>query len=187
MAFSRVKYDDCAFKLQVNRETGPGSYRLFSGFVENCDQCYSESGPVGSKVDVSTTKDSCSLDWGNMANVESELTNRGISLSKCNENATNTTYNKNKVNNKKLCDPILNSEDTRFTFPTQAFRSMELTSYHLQPFLYSNPQCHIQDDRIGSNTRNRVKDLYIFPVPQFIDNGSALPEEVIPKKTCGLP
>jgi hypothetical protein len=184
MAFSRVKYDDCAFKLQVNRETGPGNYRLFSGSVENCDQCFSASGPVGSKADVSTTKNSCSLDWTGMAQVESDLTWRGNQLTKCNENAANTNWNKNAVNNKPLCNPTLNSEDTRFTFPIQAYRSMSLLDYQLEPFLFSNPQCHVQDDRQGMDSRNTVKDSYRVPKQDFIDKGESLPTEIKTNSTC---
>ena len=184
MAFSRIKYDDCATKLKTEREVAPGNYRLFPGFVENCQQCFSEFGPVGSKADVSSAKNSCSLDWSGMAQVESDLTNRNIPLTDCNENATNTTYNKNPVYNKTACTPLLNSEDTRFSNPIQAYRSMSLTDYQLQPFLYSNPQCHVQDDRIGLNSRNKAKDTYTLTMPNIVDQGNVFPKEIVPRQMC---
>lgn len=161
MAFSRIRYDDCSTKLYTTRSVGEGDYRLFGGFNENCSSCVSTTGPIGSKVDVSTPKYNPQTEWGEMAHIESELLNLNIPLNRCNENATNTHYDKNKVINKNVCSPFLNAEDSRFTYPVQAFRSMSLTSYQLQPFLYSNPQCNIIDDRTGSNTRNNVKDNYV--------------------------
>ena len=83
-------------------------------------------------------------------------------------------YYKNQTFNKLGCSPFLNAEDTRFSYPLQAFRSMSLTSYQLQPFLYSNPQCNIIDDRTGSNTRNKVKDNYVM-------------QPVVPNDSCVLP
>lgn len=177
MSFSRIKYDNCATKLHDQRSVGVGEYYLFPGFGENCDQCFSADGPVGSKADVSTAKNACSLNWGEMANIESELQSRNITLTECNENATNMHYNKNKVYNKKVCSPNLNSEDSRFTNPIQAYRSMSLTSYQLQPWLFSNPQCHLLDDRLGLDSRNRIKDMYKIPLPEFVDKGEALPKE----------
>ena len=174
MAFSRIRYDDCSTKLYTERSVGEGDYRLYGGFNESCSSCLSTTGPIGSKADVSTPKDKPQTDWGDMAHIESELLNLNIPLNRCNENATNTHYNKNKVLNKNVCSPFLNAEDSRFTFPTQSYRSMSLTAYQLQPFLFSNPQCNLQDDRIGSNTRNKVKDNYVQ-------------QAVVPIADCVLP
>lgn len=175
MSFSRTKYDKCATRLQNGRSVGVGDYYLFAGAVENCNQCYSDMGPIGSKSDVSTTKNH-SLDWGEMAQIESELLSRNIDLSKCNNNVVNMNYNKHQVYNKSNCNAKLNAEDTRFTFPVQTYRSMSLTSYQLQPYLYTNPQCYIQDDRLGLDSRNRIKDAYIASkdVPNV---NTALPKE----------
>jgi len=182
MSFNRLKYDDCATKLHNQRSTGVGQYRLFPGYVENCEQCYSSNGPIGSKADVSTAKNSCSLNWSDMTHIESELQSRNISASDCNKNKTNMHYSKNTVNDKKVCNPMLNSEDTRFTNPLQSYRSMSLTSYHLQPWLFSNPQCHIQDDRIGLGSRIIAKDTYKMSPPEIFDKGEALPKPIKPSK-----
>jgi hypothetical protein len=112
-----------------------------------------------------------------MAQIESQLQSRTIKLSKSNEKAADMDYNKNETVNKLNCSPALNAEDTRFTYPTQSFRSMSLTSYQLQPFLYSNPQCHIIDDRIGLDSRNKDKDSYTIPKVVMVDKGEALPKE----------
>jgi hypothetical protein len=184
MSFSRIRYDKCATDLHTHRSVDVGEYRLFPGFVENSNQCFSATGPVGSKVDVSTTKQKCSLDWGEMTNVESELQSRNIPLTDCNNNRTNNHYNKNKVFNKAVCSPMLNSEDTRFTNPVQVYRSMSILDLQLQPWLFSNPQCHVIDDRIGLDSRNKAKDSYVMPLADFVDNGEVLPKPIKAKSMC---
>ena len=174
MSFNRLRYDDCATKLHNQRSVGIGEYRLSYDNFENNNQCYSLTGPIGSKSDISTAKNNCSLNWGEMTQIESDLQSRNIPTSECNENATNINYSKNKVYDKKVCSSMLNTEDTRFTNPIQSYRSMSLTSYHLQPWLFSNPQCHIQDDRIGLGSRIIVKDNYKLNSPEFLDNYEVL-------------
>jgi hypothetical protein len=153
MSFSRIKYDECATKLHNQRSVGIGEYRLSFDNFENNNQCQSLMGPLGSKSGISTAKNNCLANWGDMAQIESDLQSRNIPITDCNENATNINYSKNNIFDKKLCSPLLNTEDTRFTFPTQSYRSMSLTSYQLQPWLFSNPQCHIKEDRIGLGSR----------------------------------
>ena len=41
MSFSRINYDNTAYDLKINRSIGPGDYRLFKGYNENCSKCYS--------------------------------------------------------------------------------------------------------------------------------------------------
>jgi hypothetical protein len=178
MSFNRTRYDQCATEAYTDRSVNEGNYRLFSGFVENTNECLSYNGPRGSKNDVSTPKkDASLLNWGKMAQVESQLQSRTKNLSKCNENSADMDYGKNEVVKKVDCEKKLNSEDSRFTYPTQAFRSMSLTTYQLQPFLFSNPQCHIIDDRQGLDSRNKAKDSYKIPSPSVLDKGEALPKE----------
>ena len=162
MSFNRIKYDECATKLHNQRSVGIGEYRLSFDNFENNNQCYSLAGPIGSKSDISITQNNCLVNWGEIAQIESDLQSRNIPATECNENATNINYSKNKVYDKKVCSSLLNTEDTRFTFPIQSFRSMSLTSYHLQPWLFSNPQCHIHDNRIGLGSRNIGKDTYNY-------------------------
>jgi len=176
MSFNRMRYDDCSTKLHVERSVGEGNYRLFPGYVENADECLSYNGPRGSKVDVSTAKTKVTLDWGSMAKIESDLLRLNVPLTDCNENFTNMDYYKNPTFNKLACSPLLNAEDTRFSYPLQAFRSMSTTAYQLQPWLFSNPQCHVLDDRLGLDSRIKAKDSYKQPAPNFVDKGEALPK-----------
>jgi hypothetical protein len=98
MSFNRLRYDDCATKLHNQRSVGVGEYRLSFDNFENNNQCYSLTGPIGSKSDISTAKNNCSLNWGEMTQIESDLQSRNIPTSECNENATNLNYSKNSSN-----------------------------------------------------------------------------------------
>jgi hypothetical protein len=186
MSFNRVKYDECAFKLQMERSTTPGNYRLFGLFAENCDQCLSYDGPVGSRSDVSLVRKPTDLSFKDMADVESELSWRSTSLSKCN---ITSTLSERELFHKPVCTKKLTPEDTRFTHPLDNYRGMSLTDYQLEPYLPVNPQCHIQPsyDRNGLNSRLTAKDSYRMPKANFMDNGEALPKENPTKKTtCNL-
>jgi hypothetical protein len=177
MSFNRTKYDNCAYDLQMGRSTAPGNYRLFGSFAENCDQCMSYDGPVGSKSDVSLAKKPLDLSFKDMAEVESKLSWRNQLLTKCNDNTT--PLGTIELNHKPSCNKKLSGEDTRFTHPLDNYRCMSLTTYQVEPYLHVNPQCHVQEssDRIGMNSRLSVKDSYQQPGPDFLDKGEALPQK----------
>jgi hypothetical protein len=184
MSFNRTKYDSTAYNLEINRSVGPGDYRLYGSFGENCNQCFSDFGPIGSKADVSLTKDLNDLTFGNMAVTESNLSWRSHKLSKDN---CNPTIKNPPITHKKACSKVLTTEDTRFTHPIDNYRSMSLTSYQYEPYLPVNPQCHIQDidDRVGLNSRLYSKDMYILHDQNPWDDGSAFPKPTPDKlKIC---
>jgi hypothetical protein len=187
MSFNRTRYDQCAYDLQMGRSTGPGDYRLFGSFAENCNQCLSYDGPVGAKSDVSLVKKPLDLCFKEMAQVESELSWRNQLLTKCNNNSS--PVGKHELNHKPSCTKKLTPEDTRFTHPLDNYRCMSLTSYQVEPYLHVNPQCHVQEsgDRIGMNSRLYAKDVYRIPAQDFLDKGEALPKEIPTKKEiCDL-
>ena len=184
MSSNRTIYDSQAYNLQINRSIGPGDYRLFGSYAENINQCYSDSGPIGSKADVSIVKKSDDLSFTEMADVESQLSWRNHKLSKYNDNCR---LNLIKVNNKNQCSTKLSAEDTRFTHPIDNYRGMSLLPYQYEPYLHINPQCHVQEshDRIGLNSRLYSKDMYIASSQIKWDNGDALPKEIKqPKYKC---
>lgn len=186
MSFNRIRYDSCAYDLQMGRSTAPGNYRLYGPFAENCNQCVSYNGPIGSKSDVSLVKKGDDLTFGAMAQTESQLSWRNKQLTECNNN--NSPFDAS-VEHKQNCSQQLVSEDTRFTHPIDNFRSMSLTNYQLEPYLYVNPQCHIQeiDERTGLNSRMWVKDNYKQQEHQFWDNNEALPvEDKQNKQLCSM-
>ena len=177
MSFTRTKYDNEAYDLKIERTTGPGDYRLFFGNNENCEKCISYDGPRNGKSDVSIADDGEINQWGSMTEVESHLTNRVNKLTDTNIYGKNDHYKNIHVTNKNNCEKILESEDTRFSFPLEAYRCMDLTAYHYSPFLHVNGQCEIQDDndRIGLNSRIRVKDTFTVIKPTLIDQTDILP------------
>jgi hypothetical protein len=158
MAFSRNNYDSCAYDLKIKRSTEQGDYRLYGHFAENENQCYSYNGPIGSKSDVSLVKKLNETCFGSMAEVESDLTWRNNKLDRCNDKK----FNQFPVIDKPICASNLTSQDTRFTNPIDNYRGMSLTNYMLTPYLFTNPQCYIQETRdlVGSNTRLESKDCY---------------------------
>ena len=151
MSFSRLSYDNNAYELQMNRSIKPGNYMLFAPYGENMNSCFSYTGPVGSKADVSLVQD--------MADTESKLSWRNQKLSKTNENCF---LEKQSVQHKPVCSNKLTPEDTRFTNPLDNFRSLSITELMVSPYLHVNPQCAIQEinDRVGINSRLTSKDLF---------------------------
>lgn len=187
MSFNRTKYDNSAYDLQMDRSIAPGDYRLYAPFAENCNQCYSYTGPIGAKSDVSVVKKSMDLDFKDMTDTESQLSWRNNKLGK-NNAQTNPLEGKN-VEHKPVCSNKLTSEDTRFTHPIDNYRGMSLTDLMLEPYLHVNPQCHVQEsgDRIGLNSRLYSKDTYLLPAQDFWDKGDALPKEIpSAKQVCDI-
>lgn len=183
MSFNRTRYDKCAYELQLNRTTGEGNYRLFGPFGENCTSCFSNTGPIGSKADVSLVKQQSDLSLGEMRNAESSLSWRSKHLNKCNDSVN--PLDSVKLIHKTNCSNSLVSEDTRFTHPLDNYRGMSLTGYMMEPYLHVNPQCHIQSiyDRTGLNSRLSVKDNYVMPEQKAWDDMSSLPKE-LPTSIC---
>jgi len=177
MSFTRTKYDNEAYDLKMERSTGPGDYRLFIESNENCSKCLSYDGPRNAKSNVLIADDNNMNQWGTMAEVESHLTNRVNKLTDTNIYGKNDYYKNISVSNKQDCKEELNSEDTRFSFPLESFRCMDLTSYHYSPFLHVNNQCEIQDERSrkGVNSRLSVKDNFVVTNPTPIDESNILP------------
>ena len=181
MSFSRIKYDTTSYDLKIQRETNPGDYRLFKGYNENCSRCFSYDGPKNAKSDVSLTEQDTYIEssqWSSMTETESYLTNRVNKLTDDNTYGKNDYYKNLPVVNKNACNTILESEDTRFTAPIEAYRCIDATSYHFSPYLSVNPQCEVQnnDDKIGINSRLKVKDTFIPNKPNIIDQSIILPD-----------
>jgi hypothetical protein len=176
MSFNRIKYDNEAYDLKMERSTIPGDYRLFMGNNENCEKCFSYDGPRNAKTDVSLNSNA-NNQWPDITEVESHITNRVNKLIDFNNYGKNDSYKKFNIVNKKVCKDTLIPQDTRFTNPIEAYRGMDLTAYHYNPFLYVNSQCEILEDRIGLNSRNHVKDTFVVTRPVPVDQTGFLPNE----------
>jgi len=177
MSFSRIKYDNEAYNLKINRTTGPGDYRLYIGSNESCEKCLSYDGARNAKSDVSIAANNTDNQWPTMTEVESHLTNRVNKLIDFNDYGKNDSYKNLSIQNKNVCNNKLVTEESRFTNPIESYRCMDLSDYHYSPFMFVNPQCEFLEDRIGSNSRLNVKDNFVVTKPNLIDQSVFLPKE----------
>lgn len=170
--FTRKKYDPSCLNNNINQATKPLEFNLYNGFNYNCTPCMLSADTLGgSKSDVSVSTD--------LIEVENNLSNRNIISSKC-STANNDKY---QVINKKYCNHLLNFDDTRFSHPLQQYREMSMLDLHYTPYIHINPQCHIQDDRIGFDSRS-AKYNFVAPKPKLIDQKQFLPKEIKPPPVC---
>ena len=75
MSSNRLRYDTCAYKVDINQSCGPLSYLLNPMAYENCSKCRHEFGLVGGP-DVSDIK-------GNMVDLENDLRGQTRLATKC--------------------------------------------------------------------------------------------------------
>ena len=173
MSFTRSLYDTCATDLQVNRSTGPGAYKLYSGYGNNINKCYPKHSIRGSKNEVAAPKN-CDTGIGNRIAIESCLHNRSKVLSECNSNNCDLSKYQSKMIFNNDCDNTRYTQDTRFTHPVDSYRGMSLTSYFMNPYLHLNPQGNIPCNN-SSSSRLIAKDTYKMPT-QNMWNTSVLPK-----------
>ena len=75
MSYNRLRYDQCAYKTEINQSVGPLEYFLNPMKYENCQKCRHEFGLVGGS-DVSQIK-------GNLVDLENDLRGQTRQNTKC--------------------------------------------------------------------------------------------------------
>ena len=75
MSFNNLKYDNCAYKHQLNESVGTLAYILDPSRFENCNKCRMELGIIGG-TNVSHIK-------GNLVDLETDLRGTTRHLSRC--------------------------------------------------------------------------------------------------------
>jgi len=75
MSYNRLRYDQCAYKTDLNQSVGPLEYILNPMKYENCQKCRHEFGLVGGTA-VSHIK-------GNLVDLENDLRGQTRSATKC--------------------------------------------------------------------------------------------------------
>ena len=75
MSFNKLKYDNCAYKHQLNESVGTLAYILDPSRYENCNKCRMELGLVGGTA-VSHVK-------GNLVDLETDLRGQTRRTTKC--------------------------------------------------------------------------------------------------------
>ena len=72
MSFNRLRYDNCAYKQELNESVGTLAYVLDPSRFENCNKCTAEGG-VGRDT----------ISYGELVNIENELRNQTAATSVC--------------------------------------------------------------------------------------------------------
>lgn len=75
MSYNRLRYDQCAYKTELDQSVGPLEYILNPMKYENCQKCRHEFGLVGG-TNVSNIK-------GNLVDLENDLRGQTRSNTKC--------------------------------------------------------------------------------------------------------
>jgi len=161
MSFNRLRYEEDATELSLDRSTRPGDYELFHPKFYRNNECLSTLGPNNARNQPSDTREFFN-DLGSIVDAETDITNRRNPLTHSNKYGMNQDYLKHKVNNKPICENYMNTEDSRFTNPLINYRGMTTFSYQTHPHLPVNPQCHIQQfsHRSGTSSRLLVRDCF---------------------------
>lgn len=166
--FTRLKYDQEAYKEELTRSTDPMLYRLDGNANINCNKCfaeypsfrggYSDSDAVGQQTDV-----------------ESIL--RGVTKinTKSNQQQIPDPVSGYKLSNLPNCSGAIETEYTRYTYPSYDIRGLNVRDLRLGYPLH-DPQCQIFED-FGVNTRLQAKDDHrsIWQIP--FDQKDLMPTE----------
>lgn len=125
MAQTRTEFDGCNYTQKLKQSEGPGRYRLFRGQSESCAPCMIANGPRNDRWRVGSEAESVAK--ADLVDLESLLTNRSYSLSKCPNDRT--LYDK-QAHLQKLarskqavsCDPTMDTQYSRLTHPLEDYR-----------------------------------------------------------------
>jgi len=110
MSYNRLRYDQCAYKTEINQSVGPLEYLLNPMKYENCQKCRHEFGLVGGS-DVSQIK-------GNLVDLENDLRGQTRQNTKC----PGLKYAPTEGNTIQVAGTACNSS-----------RQIDLTPVHLPP------------------------------------------------------
>ncbi len=153
--FSSLSYDENAYVEQVEREVGPGHYRLDENAFFNKNVCLPEYSIVGTRNSSYNPKMAVDID--------SALTNRTKVLTKSAKYGQPTDLNNIPLIVPPDCNNFLYSEPTRFSHPAYSIKGVAADRF---VHLISDPQCNIFFN-FETNTRReaRDKDVQIFQLP----------------------
>ena len=182
---SRLGYDKCAYDDRLTESTDPLSYRLYPGYIYNCDTCLSTLGPRSTHngSDLSTPIGQPPATAQQLADVESILTNRNMKTSKCRKYGANTVdVNKFPLKHARICNTFLNQEPTKLSYPAYNYKEVAINRFYN---LQKDAQANIFWD-FAENTKLSAKDSYIPDVPNVSSFDDVLPKEVKgkPLNTC---
>jgi hypothetical protein len=179
--FSRLVYDKCFINEETKQSTKVGDYKLYDGQTDNENSCHSVFGPRCNRVGNSSEVDK-GTDFGDRAELESALSNRGVPASRCQQNRLLDDKKKQiakDLQRSVYCDKFLNPTSSRLEKPIDEFRGLSTLPLQIDyPLINPNESVFnghnstslVNQDinsRLGTFTRLEAKDEY---GKKFIDN-----------------
>lgn len=176
--YTRLGYEQDAYKEEVARSTGPLMYQLDTNSSINCKRCFAPYGPVGGLQGSDVV--------GNQTDIDSIL--RGITKMNTKSNKYQVPdsldeYNLYAYNN---CSPQLEQEYTRYTYPPSDIRGLTVPDMRFD-YPLQDPQCQIFEN-FAVNTRLESKDAHrtVWQIP--LEQSDAFPAQRLGKpKHYGYP
>jgi hypothetical protein len=173
---SRVKYDANKLSMFDKSNKDVNVILLDPTVKENNNACYSPAGGINAKSQTSRPINGSQLQFGELADIENRLMNRGYELNN-QQGRTNTDYSVNYGREPVTCegsDKVMN-ENSRYTNPVVDYREMYTAPYNFTPYLFVSPQQVTADNdnimspnRYGESSRYSAKnDKYDLKPKQF--------------------
>jgi hypothetical protein len=157
--FTRLNYDESAYKDKVNQSSKIMDYQLNPNYTVNCNSCFPNQGPPQKGISYSNSE-SNNINIGDYIDTESILKglNR-ISTKSIEQSKLEPLKPNNKIPSR--CSLKLETENSKYINPTRYERGMNTPDMRLDFPLY-DPQCHIFEP-FAVNTRLQAKDNYVTP------------------------
>ena len=161
--YTHKKYDPNNYIDDIRKSMMPGLYRINPNYSNHNNSCYNNNhNPQGyNQVSINNKND--------FIDVDSFM--RG--LGNDNDNYNDQIDNLPEIKSKPNCCNKLESEYSRFTFPSYEIRGQVPMDYHFN-YLPQDPQEHIFNN-FSVNTRLQAKDNHITPWQEPLDQSSFYP------------
>ena len=171
---SRLGYDACFIKDDIEKSTGPLAYKLNPNQIKNCQACLPVFGPQIGYMGYgdSTTVGNTTAPSQDLVDIESILTNRNVIASKCKDGGVNDiNVLKFKLKHARICDDALYPIASHLTNPPATYREMAINRFIDLP---TNPQMNVFWNE-SINTQLEAKDNYCEKIPKLRNNDPTLP------------
>ena len=136
MSSNRLRYDTCAYKVDINQSCGPLSYLLNPMAYENCSKCRHEFGLVGGQ-DVSNIK-------GNMVDLENDLRGQTRLATKCPTKKYSPVVGNTLVIQGNACNKTRTVDLSKNHLPSCQYIKRPVVSLPMPPNLDSCPAPIVQ-------------------------------------------
>ncbi len=162
---TRVKYDANQLSLFDKSNKDVNVIVLDPSVKESNAACYSTVGAINSKSQISRPMNGSKLNFGELADVENRLMNRGYELNN-DQGRTNIDFSTNYGSEPGMCgeDVKVLNENSRYTNPVIDYREMYTAPYNFTPYLFVSPQQvtadndnHMTPNRYGESSRYSSK------------------------------